>query len=61
VVVFAVAAGVLDVAEVSRQFTADRVGLAVLAMVVALLRVATVAGGAVVWRAAPSRVATRAG
>jgi hypothetical protein len=61
VVVFTVAAGVLDVAEISRQLSADRAWLAVLAGLIAVLRVATLAGAAVLWRAAATRAAAAAG
>jgi hypothetical protein len=57
VIVFTVAAGALDVAEISRQLSGDRVGLAVLAGLIALLRVATVTGATVLWRAAPTHTA----
>jgi hypothetical protein len=52
VIVVAVGAGVLEVAEVVRQLSADRAGLAVLPMLNAVLRVAIVAGAVVLWRAA---------
>jgi hypothetical protein len=58
VVVFTVAAGVLDVVEISRQVTADRAGLVVLAGLIVLLRVVTVAGAAMLWRTAGMRVTT---
>lgn len=61
VIVFTIAAGVLDVVEISRQLSADRGGLAVLAMVIALLRVATLAGAAMLWRTMPARTAAPAG
>jgi hypothetical protein len=50
--VVAVGAGVLEVADVARQLSADRAGLAVLPMLNAVLRVAIVAGAVVLWRAA---------
>lgn len=59
VVVFTVAAGVLDVAEIGRQFSGDRVDLAVLAMVIVLLRLTTLAGATVLWRV--SRLPTSMG
>jgi len=46
---------VLHVAEISRQLSAGRAGLAVLAMLIVLLRVATLAGTALLCRAAPTR------
>lgn len=58
VVMFAVAAGVLDVAEVVRQVAADRTGLAALAALIALLRAAILVGAALLWRAARSRPTT---
>jgi hypothetical protein len=42
--VFTVGAGVFDAVEIGRQLSADRAGLAVLAGVIVLLRVATLAG-----------------
>ncbi|HEV8560158.1 MAG TPA: hypothetical protein VGR06_27815 [Actinophytocola sp.] len=50
VTVFTVAAGVLDVAEISRQLAADQTGLVVLAGLIVLLRLVTVAGAVALWR-----------
>ena len=58
VIVVSVGAGVLDVVEIGRQLSADRMGLAVLAVLIAVLRVVTVTGAAVLWRAAQPRAAT---
>jgi hypothetical protein len=49
VIVFSVAAGVLDVAEISRQLAADQTGLVVLVGLTVLLRLVTVAGAVAVW------------
>jgi hypothetical protein len=58
VIVFTVSAGVLDVIEISRQVSADRASLVVLAGLIVLLRVATVACAAMLWRTAGTRVPT---
>ncbi len=57
VVVVSVGAGVLDAMEIGRQLSADRVGLAALAVVIAVLRLATVTGAAVLWRTTQPRTA----
>ncbi|WP_146221067.1 hypothetical protein [Mycolicibacterium moriokaense] len=54
VVAFAAAALVLDVLEINHQIGADRIGLAALAGVIAALRVATVIGGAYLFRSRPA-------
>ena len=50
VAVTATAAGVADVLELTRHLSAERTGLAVLAVVIVILRVLTVTGALVLWR-----------
>jgi hypothetical protein len=52
VVVVAVVAGVFDVIEFGRHLSGDRIGLALLAGSIAVLRVATVVGALLLWRPA---------
>jgi hypothetical protein len=50
VLVFALVAAVFDGAEIDRQLSAERTALALLAVAVVLLRAATIAGAALMWR-----------